>query len=312
METREQRESQATLLQALHRRGQAADAVPSPPPRRDLIGRKKDGAAWQLEVNRIRPDEDQVRRQGKAADDEATQQLAESIREHGLLHPIDVRWVEADDIYEIISGERRFTAVSQILGWTEVPVRIIDVPSEQIVWLQLHENIHRKDLHPLDLAYAVQQAIDGGMTLEHVAAKLQKSKTYVQKALTVARELTDEAERTLRGSKQGESLETAYEVATLPATEQAAVATQVVVEKLNQQQLRSVAAKTRRQGRGTESRKGGRPTKAKPYSRSFATSIGGRVTVNFRKANVTPDEVRAALQEALDALGEDQGRQRVA
>ena len=72
-------------------------------------------------------------------------------------------------------------------------MRIVNATEEELIWLQLHENIHRADLHPLDLAQAVQTLIDGGTSLADIARKLCKSETWVQKALTVAQNLSPEA-----------------------------------------------------------------------------------------------------------------------
>src|SRR6516165_9816711 len=135
MQTRQQLETDATFHTALRRRDEGTP-TPLGSPNREILGRKKDLQAFLLAVNRIRVDDDQVRQRGKGADDEETKQLAESIREHGLLHAIDVRWIEAADTYEIVAGERRFTAVRELLAWTDVPVRVLTATDDQIVWLQ--------------------------------------------------------------------------------------------------------------------------------------------------------------------------------
>ncbi len=92
-------------------------------------------------------------------DESALQELAASIRQHGLMQPIVVRPLEAAQRYEIIAGERRFRA-AQLAALTEVPVIVRDVPDEQALAMALIENIQREDLNPLEQAQAVKRLID--------------------------------------------------------------------------------------------------------------------------------------------------------
>ena len=110
-------------------------------------------------------------------DESALQELAASIRQHGLMQPILVRPIDAAGAsgaagnahgadaaegaqrYEIIAGERRFRA-AQLAGLNEVPVIVREVPDEQALALALIENIQREDLNPLEEAQAVKRLID--------------------------------------------------------------------------------------------------------------------------------------------------------
>jgi ParB family chromosome partitioning protein len=94
-------------------------------------------------------------------DESALQELAASIRQHGLMQPIVVRPVPAagPGRHEIIAGERRFRA-AQIAGLTDVPVIVRDVPDEQALALALIENIQREDLNALEQAQAIKRLID--------------------------------------------------------------------------------------------------------------------------------------------------------
>lgn len=172
--------------------------------------RRHDDAAFVLPISWVFPDPNQVR---KTKDDAGIHELARSIAAHGQMQPIEVRELERDAWYEIVSGERRYTAMKEILGATEIAVRLVDASDEQIVWRQLHENIHRRALHPLDLAEAILDAMDGGLKLADVAGKLGKSESWVQKALSIAKGLTDDAKAELRQSPAGASIDIAYELA---------------------------------------------------------------------------------------------------
>ncbi|MBI3465132.1 MAG: ParB/RepB/Spo0J family partition protein, partial [Planctomycetes bacterium] len=247
----------------------------------------------------IRIDEDQVRQRDKGPDDEDTKQLAESIGQQGLDHPVVVRWMESDDIYEIVAGERRFIAMSKILGWTEIPIRIKNVRDQDLPWVQLHENVHRKALHPLDLADAIDRATEAGLTTEEVATKLCKSATFVHKALTITK-LTPEARAFLERSPI-KSFEVIYEVAQLPAERQLPVLQSIVAEDLTRDEIRRLAADTKQLTVDPHPKRG-RPAKVRPYAKTITTEKGARVTVHFRKSRATTQEVAEALEDALKAL----------
>jgi ParB family chromosome partitioning protein len=91
-------------------------------------------------------------------DESALQELASSIRTHGLMQPIVVRPV-GPGRWEIVAGERRFRAAG-LAGLSEVPVIVREVPDEQALQLALIENIQREDLNPLEEAQAIKRLID--------------------------------------------------------------------------------------------------------------------------------------------------------
>src|SRR5262249_27756082 len=133
--------------------------APTPP-----AGRRKNPRALIVAAARVRIDPDQVRRKDREPASPRIQELARSIAEVGLQHPIGVREA-ADGFYEIVYGEGRFVALTQVLGRDEVEVMRVDARDEDLVWLQLHENIHRTNLDPLDLSAAILQAYEKGYTL---------------------------------------------------------------------------------------------------------------------------------------------------
>src|SRR5207249_4958801 len=90
----------------------------------------------------------------KDIDEEELQQLAESIKQHGLLQPIVVR--RRDDRYQIIAGERRLRAATKA-GMEHVPAQVRDVDDRQMAEMAIVENLQRKDLNPLEKAASFQQ-----------------------------------------------------------------------------------------------------------------------------------------------------------
>jgi ParB family chromosome partitioning protein len=107
---------------------------------------------------------------------EALAELADSIRQQGVIQPILVRPVAADQ-FEIIAGERRFRA-AQMAGLAEVPVIVKDVPDEAALAMALIENIQREDLNPLEEAQGVQRLIaEFAFTHEQAAQSIGRSRS---------------------------------------------------------------------------------------------------------------------------------------
>ena len=115
-------------------------------------------------------------------DETALQELAESIRQHGLMQPIVVRPIAASR-WEIIAGERRFRA-ARLAGLAEVPVIVREVADEQALALALIENIQREDLNPLEEAQAIRRLIaEFGYTHEQAAEAIGRSRSATSNLL---------------------------------------------------------------------------------------------------------------------------------
>jgi len=125
-------------------------------------------------IEKIRANPQQPR---KRIDPEALAQLADSIRDKGVLQPLVVRPV--DDGYELVAGERRWRA-SQKAGLRTVPVVIKDVSPDELLELALIENIQRQDLNPIEEAMAYQRLIeDLGLTQAEVSKRVGRDRATV-------------------------------------------------------------------------------------------------------------------------------------
>ena len=150
-----------------------------------------------LLLREIEPDPEQPR---KRFDDDALNQLADSIVENGLLQPIAVRPKKVGPGYIIIAGERRWRA-ARLAGLVEVPVIIKDVTDEQAAALALIENLQREDLDPIEVAEGCRQLIDKyGLTQESAAKKLGKSRSAVANSLRLLA-LPEDVRRMVSGGK---------------------------------------------------------------------------------------------------------------
>ena len=132
-----------------------------------------------LRLSTIHPNPRQPR---AAFDERALEELAQSLREVGLLQPILVRPI-GDRQYEIIAGERRFRA-ARLAGLEEIPAILRHTDDAALLTEALIENVHRADLNPLEEAAALQQLLDDfALTHEELARRLGKSRSAVSNAL---------------------------------------------------------------------------------------------------------------------------------
>lgn len=129
-----------------------------------------------IEISKIIANPDQPRRLFNAAE---LDELALSIKEHGILQPLLVRKMQGKEMYEIIAGERRFRA-SQIAGLRTVPCIIKDFDDSKTFEVALIENIQRKDLNPVEEAMGYARLLDEfGYTQDKIAKQIGKSRAYV-------------------------------------------------------------------------------------------------------------------------------------
>lgn len=132
-----------------------------------------------LKINEIEPNRNQPR---KAFDDEPLQQLADSIREHGVIQPILVRPISTGG-YQIIAGERRWRA-SRMVGLTEVPVIIREYDDNKTMEIALIENLQRENLNPIEEALGYQELMETfNMTQAEVSNSVGKSRSAVANML---------------------------------------------------------------------------------------------------------------------------------
>jgi len=142
-----------------------------------------------VKITKVEPNRDQPR---KNFNEDALEELAESIKQYGLLQPILVQ--DKKDHYEIIAGERRWRA-AKIAGLKEVPVIIKNLTDQEIVELSIIENIQREDLNPIEEALAYKRLLtEFNLTQDQVAERVSKSRTAVTNAMRLLK-LCDEVQQ---------------------------------------------------------------------------------------------------------------------
>ncbi|MBS6396470.1 MAG: ParB/RepB/Spo0J family partition protein [Clostridiales bacterium] len=131
-----------------------------------------------LKINKVEPNREQPR---KKFDEKALQELAESIRQFGVLQPLIVQ--ERKGYYEIIAGERRWRA-AKLAGLKEVPVIIRKMTDQEIVEISLIENIQRENLNPIEEAIAYKRLLtEFQLKQEEIAERVSKSRTAVTNSM---------------------------------------------------------------------------------------------------------------------------------
>lgn len=134
----------------------------------------EDDKVVEIPLTQLRPNPYQPR---KTFNEESIQELASSIREHGVIQPIIVRSVIKG--FEIIAGERRYRA-SQVAGKPTIPAVVKKLSDRDVMEIALIENIQREDLNALELAIAYQAIMDQfSLTQEELSAKVGKSRSHV-------------------------------------------------------------------------------------------------------------------------------------
>lgn len=147
----------------------------------DLIPSERPAPRQTLPVEQITPNPDQPRR---SFAQESLQELADSLRNRGMLQPLIVRPHPADkSLYQIVAGERRWRA-AQIAQLHEVPVIVRDLSDTEVLEIAIVENIQRADLNAIEEAASYRQLMDRfGHTQEKLADALNKSRSHIANLL---------------------------------------------------------------------------------------------------------------------------------
>lgn len=147
---------------------------------RNSVGEKSDKSIEGILVNlnKVEPNREQPR---KNFDEDTLLELAESIKQFGVLQPLLVQ--DRKDYYEIIAGERRWRA-AKLAGLKEIPVIVKDLSNQEVVEISLIENIQREDLNPIEEAFAYKRLLtEFHLKQDEVAERVSKSRTAVTNSM---------------------------------------------------------------------------------------------------------------------------------
>ena len=140
---------------------------------------EKPQGVLELPIAKVEPRDNQPR---TVFDEEALSELAESIREYGVIQPVTVRKLDSG-YYQLIAGERRWRA-ARLAGLTEIPARVIEADDKLTTELALVENLQREDLNPVEEAQGYRTLMEEyGLTQDEAAQRVGKSRPAVANAL---------------------------------------------------------------------------------------------------------------------------------
>lgn len=194
---------------------------------------------FMVKISMVEPNKDQPR---KSFDEESLAELADSIKQHGIIQPLVV--VKKDNHYEIVTGERRWRA-AKLAGLKTIPVIVKDLSDKEITEISLIENIQREDLNPIEEAMAYQRLMkEFHMTQDEISKKVSKSRAAIAnavrllkldkdvQAMLIARQISSGHARALLSL---ENLDEQYDLATRIVEEQLSVReTEELVKLLNE------------------------------------------------------------------------------
>jgi ParB family chromosome partitioning protein len=285
----------STVPEALDIAGRTFAAQPSLPPDAEpspghgsLDGRRRLGGAFAIALDRIRPDPQQPRRRLESG---AQRELTDSVRRLGILQPITVRYLEADDVYQVVTGERRFHAAREA-GFSEIPCWVQSPKQKEILLHQIVENWQRLDMHPYDLADALVRLRDAnGYTQQDLARETGKSKGEISKLLALL-QIDPDVQKVAREDQTGHITRGhLYAVRDLPPADQLSLIQKVQQEPITVAEIETLAA------RRTEALSG-RARRGAPVSHHRFPTSQAVVSVTFRKRDVTAKDILSALDEA--------------
>lgn len=156
----------------------SANAAKAPENEEESLKNEERTGETLLKINQVEPNRDQPR---KEFDEDALLELADSIKQYGVLQPLLVQ--KKNDYYEIIAGERRWRA-AKIAGIKEIPVVIKSYSEQEIVEISLIENIQRENLNPIEEAMAFKRLLEEfNLKQDEVAERVSKSRTAVTNSM---------------------------------------------------------------------------------------------------------------------------------
>lgn len=252
-------------------------------------GRMRNRQAGFMEITNIVPDPDQPR---KEFTEEAIDRLANSLKTHGQLMPLRIRWNDSLSKWVVVTGERRYRA-AQRAGLESVSCIFVDgaLTDSEILQEQLIENCLREDLKPVEQAKAYEKLMHlNHWTARELAEALHVSPASVSRALATLK-LSDEIQKQVDSGQISASA--AYEIAKIGShEEQRQLADEVVSRGLTRDEtVKTVKKKT---SKTPVENKPGRPT----YRKNFKTEKG-KVLVTIHRKDVSHEDILAALEEAV-------------
>lgn len=208
--------------------------------------------------------------------EDAIEQLAESLKEHGMIQPIVVRKIDGGK-FEIIAGERRWRA-SQIAQLHEVPISVVEMEDKEVLEVALIENLQREDLNPVEEARGYQRlSEDHGMTQEEISKSIGKSRSHIANTMR----LLNLPASVLKYLESGE-LSAGHARALITSTNPEALAKEIVEKGLNVRAAEGLGGKPGKKPPGKGGAVAKKDTDTLALENDLSNILGMRVTIDAK------------------------------
>ena len=256
---------------------------------------KADESPSMVRITKVEPNREQPR---KKFDEDSLMELADSIKQFGLLQPILVQ--DRKTHYEIIAGERRWRA-AKIAGLKEVPVIIRNLTDREIVEISLIENIQREDLNPIEEAQAYKRLLtEFNLKQDEVAERVSKSRTAVTNSMRLLK-LCDEVQKMVIEGMISTGHARALIMIEDPE-EQFTVAQKVFDEKLSVREVEKLVKNLHKPQRPQKAGNKSLETIYQDLSEQLKTSLSTKVSISAKENGSGKIEIEFYSHEDLDRL----------
>jgi len=250
----------------------------------DRPSESESNAIVELPLDKIIPNKNQPRNR---FNEESLAELAESIKEFGVIQPIVVRRLDGEEKYEIVTGERRCRAIKKI-GINTIPSIVVkDVDDRSSLEMALIENIHRDDLRPMEKAYTFKQLIDEfKITHEQLSKRIGKSRVSITNSLRLL-SLPPEVQKLIDEEKISEGHARSI-LAIEGKEERVKIANLIVKDGLSVRDVERIAGKKRESAGGKEAKKVLQPSKLPEISQRMSEYLSApvKITMGRKKGKI--------------------------
>lgn len=245
----------------------------------DTIVKEEGNTAIEVPLSQIRSNPYQPR---KFFDEEALNELADSIKEYGVVEPVILK--KSVKGYEIVAGERRCKA-SKIAGLTTVPAIVKDFTDEEMMEIALLENIQREDLNPVDTAVSISNILEvRNMTQEEFAKKFGKSRSYITNLLGLLN-LPKSVQELVKNGKL--SMSHARSLSKLDDEEKVIyLANKIIKENLNVRDVEKMLSKKENTSKMKQKNE-----QYRMYEDAISDAIGNKVKVSDKKIEISYNSI---------------------
>lgn len=251
-----------------------------------------------VRISRIEPNREQPR---KKFEEHTLEELAESIRQHGVIQPLIVQ--EKNGYYEIIAGERRWRA-AKLAGLTELPVIVRELSVQEAMQISLIENIQREDLNPIEEATAYQRLIDEfNLKQEELADRVSKSRTAITNSLRLLKLTKDVQEMVAEGVLSGGHARCLVVIEN--ETKQIEIANKIVENHLSVRETEKLIKNIQAKGKKKKTKEKTDPALEAVYEdieKQLKEILGTKVEIKKKNKNAGKIEISYYSQEELERV----------